>query len=744
MILFGLLLVLRDIFLAHIMANKILSLIFLIALLPFQLGAEDSISSDSIRAISTPTELVASDEIVDKGEDYFLSTSGDAVENNVTVKWVLDYDQINYLKDRKVVIKYITAIDLERAESLNDEDVSWMHTEEIPATNTSYKIKDLSGNEKYVFYVGLVKQEPAAFSKAATNMYWSSKIKVKTDRGWGLVKFLILFGSLGLFIFGMKVMSDGLQKASGPRLRKMLGSITSNRVKGVLTGFMSTTIVQSSSVTTVMTVSLVNAGLLTLRQSAGVMMGANIGTTITAWLVLLLGFKVDISSYALMLIAIGAPFLFMTFQKAKEIANSIIGFAILFIGLQFLKNIVPDLDNDSPIVQFFINYKDIPFVSNIMFVALGALVTIVVQSSSAAMALTLTLVSKGIIPYEVACAMVLGENIGTTITAELASTIGNVHAKRSARIHSLFNLVGVTWMLIIFPFFTQFVGYLVGIFEGVSFDSTNPLMADTGLALFHTTFNLANVVVMIWFVPQLVRMAERTVKSKGDGNEEFKLDFIGSNLVSSPGIALLEAKKEVAKFGLTTSKMSQFARSLLNDPSRKKRTLMMEKIAKYEEITDRVEVEIAEYLEKVSVAELSSKNSTEIRSMLSITNDLERIGDIFFQMSLVFEGKADKKIYFVPEQRASLNDMFDLVDRAFLVMNDNLNSDYGSISMEEADKIEKELNSLKNKVKKSYLKQVQRGDANIRGSILYNDIYSLLEKVGDHISMISQAVAGKI
>lgn len=736
---------LPNIFPEQIMAKKFFSLVFLIALFPFQMEAEDSLQSIISNVDSLVVQESLRPEYFDKGGDYFQLASASSNQNDITVDWVLDYEQINFLKGRKVVIKYLRAIDYERAKSIDNEDVPWALTEEIPATNVSYTLKNLLGNEKYIIYVGLVRSGEATLDEKAENMSWSTKVKVKTDRGWGLVKFLILFGSLGLFIFGMKVMSEGLQRASGPGLRKMLGSITSNRVKGVFTGFATTSIVQSSSVTTVMTVSLVNAGLLSLKQSAGVMMGANIGTTITAWLVLLLGFKVNISSYALMLIAIGAPFLFMTFQRSKEIANSIIGFAILFIGLQFLKDIVPDLDNDSAIVKFFVNYKDIPIVSNLMFVALGALVTIVVQSSSAAMALTLTLVSKGIIPYEVACAMILGENIGTTITAELASTIGNVHAKRSARIHSLFNLVGVTWMLLIFPLFTDFVGYLVGIFDGVPFDADNPDMADTGLALFHTSFNLANVIVMIWFVPQLVRMAEKTVKSKGDANEDFKLDFIGSNLVSSPGIALFEAKKEVAKFGHTTSRMANFARTLLNDPGRKKRVAMMDKISKYEEITDRVEVEIAEFLEKVSsVAELSSKNSVEIRSMLSITNELERIGDIFFQMSLTFERKSDKKIFFVPAQRSNLNDMFDLVDRAFEVMNENLNAEYGTINLDKADAIEQELNSLSTKLKKSFLKQVQAGDVNVRGSIVYNDIFGQLEKVGDHISMISQAVAGKI
>ena len=360
------------------------------------------------------------------------------------------------------------------------------------------------------------------------------------------------------------------------------------------------------------------------------------------------------------------------------------------------------------------------------------------------MALTLTMVSKGIIPYEVACAMILGENIGTTITAELASTIGNVHAKRSARIHSLFNVIGVTWMMFVFPFFTQMVGFFVGLMEGGgTFDPTNSDMADTGLALFHTLFNLTNVLVMIWFVPHLVSFVERTVRSKGDSDEEFKLDYIGGNVVSAPGLALMEAKKEVAKFGKITSRMSTFARTILNDPNKKQKTKMTEKIAKYEEITDRVEVEIAEFLEKVSADEMSTSNSIEVRSMLSITNDLERIGDLFFQMSKTFERKNNKRVYFDPEQRNSLNTMFDLLDSAFEIMNENLHSEYGSINMDKAENAEKELNDLRKSLKKAYLKKVEKGDENIRGSIVYNDVFSLIEKIGDHIINVSEAVKGR-
>lgn len=723
------------------MIKKVLASFLLVTFFSLSLSAQNGINSSEDSAQQAEvSSLKDKKEPFKITKDVFQNTNGKGSEESAKISWTISYDAINYLRGKEVIIRYITGIGAKRAKK--GMEVDWKYTDPIPVTDISYSFKELAGNEKYEFYIGIpsIGNIPIVDGEGA-NVIWSNKIKVKTKRGWGLGKFLILFGSLGLFIFGMKIMSDGLQKASGPKLRQMLGSITSNRVKGVLTGFTSTAIVQSSSVTTVMTVSLVNAGLLNLRQSAGVMMGANIGTTITAWLVLLLGFKISISSYALMLIALGTPFLFMTFQKSKEIANSIFGFAILFIGLQFLKDAVPDLDKDSDLVQFFINYKDIPVLSNLMFVALGTLVTVVVQSSSAAMALTLTMVSKGIIPYEVACAMILGENIGTTITAELASMIGNVHAKRSARIHSLFNVVGVTWMLIVFPLFTSMVGYFIG---GDGFDPENTEMANSGIALFHTMFNLANVLVMIWFIPQLVRLVERTVRSKNDADEEFKLDYIGGNVVAAPGLALMNARREVAKFGAITSRMSEFARVILNDPSKKKQTKMMEKISKYEEITDRVEVEIAQFLEKVSLGEMSPKNSVEVRSMLSITNDLERIGDIFFQMSKSFERKRDKKIYFEPEQRENLNSMLDLLDKAFAIMNENLGAEYGSITIDSAVEAEKALNNLRTSLKKAYLKKVEKGDENIKGSIIYNDVFSQIEKVGDHIINVSEAVEGSV
>ena len=698
-------------------------------------------SQDSTENINKNLSL---NETINIDENSFNNLNAKSIEEGFKLSWGINYDDYDAFKGKNLIIKYNTKIGSKRNKK-GFEGSEWKYSETFSASKTNFEIIDLHGNEKYEAYLGLiVNSEIKSLDPKNYEIVWSKKVKVKTIRGWGIMKFLILLGSLGLFIFGMKIMSDGLQRTAGEKLRRMLGSITSNRFKGVFTGFMSTSIVQSSSVTTVMTVSLVNAGLINLRQSAGVMMGANIGTTITAWLVLLLGFKVSISSYALALIAIGAPLLFMTFRKSKDLANAIIGFAILFIGLQFLKDAVPNLDKDSALVQFFINYKDIPFISNLMFVGLGALVTIVIQSSSAAMALTLTMVSKGIIPFEVACAMVLGENIGTTITAEIASSIGNVHAKRSARIHSLFNIVGVTWMLIIIPLFLELIGFLIGQSHGLTFDPENTGMANEGIALFHTLFNSANVLLLIGFVPYLVKIAERSVSSKGEADEEFKLDYISAAGIALPEVAILEAKKEVAKFGHVTTRMNDFIKTLINDQDKKKRNKMFSKLKKYEEITDRVEVEVANYLDKLSIQEISQEASSQIRSMLSITNDLERIGDIYYQMSKTIERKDEEKIYFLPEQRENLNKMLDLLEKAFTEMNTNLSSEYGHISVENSKKFEREINQLRNELRKSYLENAEKGEYKFQPGIMYNNLFSSCEKVGDHIINVTEAVAGKI
>ncbi len=672
--------------------------------------------------------------------EHFVNVSAAPGEESAKITWSLDHEAFDYLNsiNAKLIITYNTKIGKKRAKE-GMAGGEWVYTEPIDLSKTSFSINDLIGHESYYFKIGVAKDGETLKNKANKEMMvWSKEAKTKTERGWGIIRLLILIGSLGFFIYGMKIMSEGIQQAAGNRLRQMLGSITSNRVKGVFTGFGITSIVQSSSVTTVMTVSFVNAGLMSLRQSAGVMMGANIGTTITGWLVLILGFKVSISSYALMIIAFAAPLLFINKGKAKAWANFLFGFCILFLGLSFLKDSVPNLDESSAIVQFFIDYKDVWY-GPIMFVMLGALVTIIIQSSSAAMTLTLTMASTGIIPFEVACAMVLGENIGTTITAEIASLIANVHAKRSARIHSMFNIVGVAWMLLLLPFFLDLVGYVVA---GTEFDPSNTEMSTTGITLFHTMFNLANVLLLIWFVPQLVNLAVKTVKSKGDADEEFKLDYISGPLGSTAELCVLEAKKEVAKFGRITAKMNKFANTFLNSTDRKEKNKMIRKIEKYEEITDRVEVEIANYLGKVSTLEMSDDASFRMRGMLNITNDLERIGDIFYQMSKTLERKEESKIYFTPEQRNGINQMFKVVGEAFDIMNDNLNAEYGSISLDKAISKEREINQLRNQLRELHHEQIGEG-SNLDNALIFNDLFSQLEKIGDHIINVSEHVADK-
>ena len=566
---------------------------------------------------------------------------------------------------------------------------------------------------------------------------------------FGIFELLKLIGALGFFIYGMKVMSDGLQKAGGSKMRQILGGMTSNRYFGVLTGFLITALLQSSSATTVMTVSFVNAGLLTLVESAGVMMGANIGTTITAWIISILGFKVKMSAIALPIIAFGMPMMFARKTKTKNWGEFLVGFALLFIGLSELKNAVPDIKNNPEVLNFLAGFADISFLSRLMFVGVGTLLTIVVQSSTAAMALTLVLCNTGVIPFEVAAAMVLGENIGTTITAELASLVGNVHAKRSARIHSMFNIVGVTWMLILMPYALDIVEYIsMNYFGSISpytavdgwGDSMSPV--PIALSIFHTGFNLLNVLMLIWFVPLLVKIAERTVKSQGDSDEEFHLEHIGGGLMQTAELSVLEAQKEVIKFGKITSRLYNMILELRKETDSRKFNKLMERIKKYEDITDRMEVEIADYLAKASQGEMSDSASFKVRSMISIINDMERIGDICYQMSISIERKKERKAEFTAESKKSIEGMLSEVQKALDIMNNNLNSEYSQVTLTEADNAEININNMRNKLRKEYLQKIEKGEMPIQTGMIYNNLIHSLEKVGDHIFNITEAIVG--
>lgn len=568
--------------------------------------------------------------------------------------------------------------------------------------------------------------------------------------GFGIYELLKLIGALGFFIYGMKVMSDGIQKAGGSKMRQILGGMTSNRYFGVLTGFLITAIVQSSSATTVMTVSFVNAGLLTLVESAGVMMGANIGTTITAWIISILGFKVKMSAIALPIIAFGMPMMFARKTKTKNWGEFLVGFALLFIGLSELKNAVPDVRNNPEVLNFLAGFADISFLSRLMFVGVGTLLTIVVQSSTAAMALTLVLCNTGVIPFEVAAAMVLGENIGTTITAEVASLVGNVHAKRSARIHSMFNIIGVTWMLILMPYALDIVNYvvltytdLISPYTPVNEWGNNMSPVPIALSFFHTGFNLLNVLMLIWFVPALVRVAENSIKSQGDMDEEFHLEHIGGGLMQTGELSVLEANKEVAKFGNITTRLFDMVPELLKETDVKKFNSLMARIRKYEDITDRMEVEIADYLAKASQGEMSDSASIKVRSMISIINDMERIGDICYQLSISIERKREQKAYFTPELRTSLEEMISEVQKAMIIMNKNLNSSYSQVLIADADEAELAINKMRNQLRKKYLQNIEKGEGKIQTGMIYNNLIHSLEKVGDHVYNISEAITGK-
>lgn len=561
---------------------------------------------------------------------------------------------------------------------------------------------------------------------------------------FGIFEALQLIGALGFFIYGMKVMSEGIQKVAGSKMRQILSAMTSNRIKGVITGFTLTGLVQSSSATTVMVVSFVNAGLLSLTESIGVIMGANIGTTITAWLISIVGFKVKIAAIALPIIAFGFPLLFVSKSRLKAWGEVLIGFALLFIGLSELKGAVPDLKANPEILEFLSAYTDMGVFSVLIFVGIGTLVTVIVQSSSAAMALTLVMANQGWIPFELAAAMVLGENIGTTITANLAAMIGNIHAKRAARAHFIFNVFGVVWMVLLFSFFISGIDSYMQSTQGVSpLDPAQYAAVPIALSLFHTTFNIINTLLLVGFVNFIARTVIKMVPSKGD-DEEYHLEHIGLNMIQTPDISILEARKEIAKFGGIATKMSVLVHELIEKKKDKKIDKLVDRVKKYEEITDRIEVEIATFLSKVSEGNISEESSFKIRSLLSINNDMERIGDIFYQMSLAISKKQEDKIGFTDGQKVGLEKMFTLVDQAFEIMNKNLTSDYSSVTLAEALEKEREINAARNELRRNHMQNIAKGEYDILSGMAYIDLVSLMERVGDHIINVTEGVVGEI
>jgi phosphate:Na+ symporter len=552
--------------------------------------------------------------------------------------------------------------------------------------------------------------------------------------------FLTMVGSLGMFLYGMKMMSESLQKVAGQKMRSILSAMTSNRFFGVLTGFFVTSVVQSSSATTVMVVGFVNAGLITLKESIGVIMGANIGTTVTGWIITIFGFKMSISDYSLPMIAIGLPLIFSKVANRRSWGEFLVGFALLFLGLDFLTGSVPNINENPEILSFVQSFMGLGFGSTLIFLAIGILLTVVIQSSSATMALTFVMVNQGWISFEMAAAMVLGENIGTTITANLAASVGNLSAKRAALVHFLFNVLGTIWMLLVFRQFTGAIDHFMTNHQGVS-PSESPAAIPTALAIFHTAFNLLNVLLFVWFTPLLEKIVVRMIPQRDkDSEEEFRLKFITTGMLSTPELSLLQAKKEVQFFAKHTIKMFGFFRKLIDEKSDKKFNKLFTKIQKYEGICDNVEVEITNYLSQVSQYKMSETGQRRMRSMLKLVGDLESVGDCNFNLARTVNRMREKKITFNQEAMDKLELMFNLVEESMEEMRNNLNMDETAVNLNRAIQLEKRVNNYRSQLKAEHLDNLAKEVYSYEAGILFNDLFSECEKLADYVINVSEAL----
>ncbi|KAB1062853.1 Na/Pi cotransporter family protein [Salibacter halophilus] len=566
-----------------------------------------------------------------------------------------------------------------------------------------------------------------------------------------LLNIVTALGALGLFVYGMKTMSEGIQRVAGPWIRHLLSDLTQSTAGGIANGFLTTVIVQSSSATTVMMVSFVNAGIMKLKQAINVIMGANIGTTSTAVLITLIGFSpFNVTIWGLPMLAIAFPLLFANSSTIRSLGEFFVGFGLFILGLVLIKANIPTINEFPEIAELIASVQINSFLLFLIFVTIGALFTVVIQSSSASLVITLTLAANGFIDFEQAAAMVLGENIGTTVTANLAANIGNVHAKRAARAHSIFNVFGVVWMLLAFPFFIDGIATFTNWVIGYSPLDVNPASeqyqyaVNWGVAFFHIAFNLANTFIFVWFTDIVVNLVVRLLPSQGKIDKEYTLEFIDRGPMGTPELSLLEAKKEMAKFGWLTEKMLNYFTELFNSKERKITDKRIRKLKKYENITDRIELEIADYLMKVSRGELTSQTSERVRSMLRISSELERIGDLFFQMTITMEKKIEDRIWFTPEQRSNIQEMLEMLREAFEVMNNNLKDDVTDENIARAKEIKRKIMQRKEEIRKSHFKSVELGDYNIHSGLVYNDLFNACEKITENVTNVTEAMYNKM
>ena len=568
----------------------------------------------------------------------------------------------------------------------------------------------------------------------------------------GILQIFTLLGALGMFLYGMNLMSSGLQKAAGDRLRGLLSAMTSNPFKGVLTGLGITSVIQSSSATTVMVVSFVNAGLLTLAQAIGVIMGANIGTTVTAWLVSWLGFKADISILAVPLMLLG--FLFSNSKKnqRQNIGELIVGFCLLFLGLSFMKNSVPDLNETPQVLEFVRSWAGHGFGSVLIFLVFGTVLTLVLQSSSATMAITLIMLSMGFIPFEMACAMVLGENIGTTITANIAASVGNTQAKRAAMSHTIFNVFGVVWALIFFRPFLSLVGKIIEVAfglpnpaaEGFAVAGQNTPSATAalyGLSMLHTLFNTINTFILVWLIKYIERAVVWIIKTpKNQENEAFRLKYISAGPLATPELATEQAFEEIIHFAQISRNGLGYAKEAIRTADSGKFDELREKLVKYEEISDRIEYEIAAFLNAVSSGDISEETSLRIKAMYKIIGELESLGDSGETISRILSRKNIHKKSFDQDTVKKLEDMADAVEKAYDAMIANLNAAHkGQLEgISNAYNAEDRLNNLRNYLRDAEIEEIESNRKNYQTSVYYMDVVSELEKMGDFIINISQ------
>ena len=568
----------------------------------------------------------------------------------------------------------------------------------------------------------------------------------------GILQIFTLLGALGMFLYGMNLMSSGLQKAAGDRLRGFLSAMTSNPFKGVLTGLGITTVIQSSSATTVMVVSFVNAGLLTLTQAIGVIMGANIGTTVTAWLVAWLGFKADISILAIPLMLFG--FLFSNSKKNKHqnIGELIVGFSLLFLGLSFMKESVPDLRETPQVLEFVRNWSSYGFGSVLLFLAFGTILTLVLQSSSATMAITLIMLSMGWIPFHMACAMVLGENIGTTITANIAAAVGNTQAKRAAMSHTIFNVFGVIWALILFKPFTALVGKVIELFglpnpaaddfavvEGSADTSTAALY---GLSMLHTLFNTINTFILVWFIKLIEKAVVWIIKPKNQEAEPFRLKYITAGPLATPELAAAQAFDEIVHFAQISRNGLGYAKQAIVANDKDAFEEMRGKLVKYEEISDRIEYEIAAFLNGVSAGDISEATSMKIKAMYKIIGELESLGDSGEAISRMLNRRNEHNKSFDAVTIEKINSMIEKVDSAYEVMIANLNAAHeGTLTnIANAYDAEEQINALRNELREAEIEALEDNQKNYQTSVYYIDIINELEHMGDFMINVSQSL----